>query len=181
MVEWLMVFYTPPLQRTPAPATPPAKDRPVLGVNRIEPRAQREERGQSKRSLRHRLIDLVMDEVDSLPDLSSPQKQRIRSSLDRFATTHADQNADPAADGKGEQPAPSPPPPVPIQDHVGDVVAGIVVASSDIPSDGVDAVHLASEMRRLLALHTECAVKIASYIHALMAVTPDSHQIDLDI
>lgn len=114
-----------------------------------------------------------MDEVEGLPDLSTPQKQRIRSSLDRFA----DQQ-------KPDQQKPEQPPtlnPAPVAEQAADVVADIVAADTDAHQDGVDAIHLAAEMRRILALHTDRAVKIASYIHALMAVTPDSHQIDLDI
>lgn len=147
----------------------------MLGVNRIEPRQRREDDGRGKRSLRHRLIDLVMDEVDGLPDLSPPQKQRIRHSLDRLAEQpKPDQQ-------KAEQKDDQPPPPAPSAERAVEVVASIVTADPVPHHDGVDAVHLAAEMRRILALHTDRAVKIASYIHALMAVTPDSHQVDLDI
>lgn len=166
-----MVFYTPPLQRLPTPVTPPTKDRSVLGVNRIEER-RREDRGKGEgRSLRHRLLDMVMEEVESLPELSPPQKQRIRHNLGRFAQNQPDQ-----------PPHPLPPPPT-TPEHAAAVVADLLGEDDSAPSDedGAVAVHLASEMRRLLSLHSDRAMKIASYIHALMAVTPDSHQVDLDI
>lgn len=170
-----MVFYTPPLQRPPAPVTAPVKDRHVSGVNRIEPRDRREDDGRGKRSLRHRLIDLVMDEVDGIPDLSPPQKQRIRHSLDRFADQHKPDQQKP------EQKNDQPPPPPPSPEQAAEVMANIVAADPVPHHDGIDAVHLAAEMRRIMALHTDRAVKIVSYLHALMAVTPDSHQVDLDI
>lgn len=169
-----MAFYTPPLQRLPTPVTPPSKDRHVLGVNRIEARPRREEKGREGRSLRHRLIDLVMDEVESLPDLTTPQKQRIRNNLGRFADRQPDHAPD----------HPPPPPPTP------DQTLAAMTAEEEIQaeaaalaavSDGVDAVQLAQQMQILLGLHSERATKISNYIHALMAVTPDSHQVDLDI
>ncbi|WP_133065542.1 hypothetical protein [Niveispirillum lacus] len=169
-----MAFYTPPIQRLPTPVTPPSRDRHVLGVNRIEERQRREEKGREGRSLRHRLIDLVMDEVESLPDLTSPQKQRIRHNLGRFA------------DRQPEQAAEQPPPPPPTSEQTlavltADVAAPSTDAGSPHPADGVDAAHLAQQIQILLSLHSERATKISNYIHALMAVAPDSHQVDLDI
>ena len=169
-----MAFYTPPLQRLPTPVTPPSKDRHVLGVNRIEERQRREERGREGRSLRHRLVDLVMDEVESLPELTPPQKQRIRRNLGRFAERQPDQTPD----------RPPPPPPTPDQTLAAMTADDAVTpenASLPVVSDGVDAAQLAQQMQVLLGLHSERATKISNYIHALMAVTPDSHQVDLDI
>lgn len=156
------------------PVTPPSKDRHVLGVNRIEERQRREEKGREGRSLRHRLIDLVMDEVESLPDLTPPQKQRIRHNLGRFAERQPDQTPD----------QPPPPPPTPDQTlaaMTADEVSPVEDAAVPVVADGVDATHLAQQMQLLLSLHSERATKISNYIHALMAVTPDSHQVDLDI
>lgn len=169
-----MVFYTPPLQRLPTPVTPPSKDRHVLGVNRIEERQRREEKGREGRSLRHRLIDLVMDEVESLPDLSTPQKQRIRHNLGRFA------------DRQPDHPAGQPPPPPPTPEQALAAMTADEPTPAEDPvlpavSDGVDAVELGRQMQLLLSLHSERATKISNYIHALMAVTPDSHQVSLDI
>ncbi len=169
-----MAFYTPPLQRPPAPVTPPSKDRHVLGVNRIEERQRREDRGREGRSLRHRLIDLVMDEVESLPELTPPQKQRIRHNLDRFAERQPEQTPD----------RPPPSPPTPDQTLAAMTAEDVITsesASLPVVSDGVDAAQLAQQMQVLLGLHSERATKISNYIHALMAVTPDSHQVDLDI
>lgn len=169
-----MAFYTPPLQRLPTPVTPPSKDRHVLGVNRIEERQRREEKGREGRSLRHRLIDLVMDEVESLPDLSTPQKQRIRHNLGRFADRQPDHPAD----------QPPPPPPTPEQAlaaMTADEPAPVEDPVAAVFNDGVDAVELGRQMQVLLSLHSERATKISNYIHALMAVTPDSHQVSLDI
>jgi len=170
-----MVFYTPPLQRLPTPVTPPSKDRHVLGVNRIEERQRRDDKGREGRSLRHRLIDLVMDEVESLPELTPPQKQRIRHNLGRFAERQPDHHP-------GQPP---PPPPTPEQ-----ALAALIAEEAPPPvedtgppalNDGVDAVELGRQMQVLLGLHSERATKISNYIHALMAVTPDSHQVSLDI
>ncbi len=169
-----MVFYTAPLQRLPTPVTSPSKDRYVLGVNRIEERQRREDKGREGRSLRHRLIDLVMDEVDSLPELTPPQKQRIRHNLGRFAERQPDQAPD----------QPPPPPPTPDQTlaaMTAEEVSAPVEPSLPAVSDGVDAARLAQQMHVLLSLHSERATKISNYIHALMAVTPGSHQVDLDI
>lgn len=169
-----MAFYTPPLQRLPTPVTPPSKDRHVLGVNRIEERQRREEKGREGRSLRHRLIDLVMDEVESLPDLTTPQKQRIRNNLGRFAERQPDHAPD----------HPPPPPPTPEQSLAALTAGEEMPPDAAAPlavGDGVDAVQLAQQMQILLGLHSERATKISNYIHALMAVTPDSHQVDLDI
>lgn len=169
-----MAFYTAPLQRLPTTVTPPSKDRHVLGVNRIEERQRREEKGRDGRSLRHRLIDLVMDEVESLPELTPPQKQRIRHNLGRFAERQPDQTPD----------QPPPPPPTPDQAlavMTADDAGPAENAALPVASDGVDCARLAQQMQLLLGLHSERATKISSYIHALMAVAPDSHQVDLDI
>jgi hypothetical protein len=168
-----MAFYTPPLQRPPTPVSPPARDRHVLGINRIEERQRREEKGREGRSLRHRLIDLVMEEVESLPDLSVPQKQRIRHNLGRFS------------DRQPDHPPGLPPPPPPTPDQTLAAMTGdedqVVEPPSPTADDGVEVAHLARQMQQLLSLHSERATKISNYIHALMAVTPDSHQVDLDI
>lgn len=169
-----MAFYTPPLQRLPTPVSPPSKDRPVLGVNRIEERQRRDEKGREGRSLRHRLIDLVMDEVESLPELTSPQKQRIRHNLGRFAERQPEQTPD----------RPPPPPPTPDQTLAAMTEEDTPPAAEVAPpavGDGVEAVQLAQQMQVLLSLNSERATKISNYIHALMTITPDSHQVDLDI
>lgn len=169
-----MVFYTPPLQRPPTPVTPPSKDRHVLGVNRIEERQRRDDRGREGRSLRHRLIDLVMDEVESLPDLSTPQKQRIRHNLGRFADRQPDHPA-------GQPPPPPPTPEQALAAMTAEEPAPVEDLVSPVINDGVDAIELGRQMQVLLGLHSERATKISNYIHALMAVTPDSHQVSLDI
>ncbi|MFV3078019.1 hypothetical protein [Niveispirillum fermenti] len=181
-----MVLYTPPLPPLQQPVTPPSRDRQVTGVTRIEPRQRREEGGGGRRSLRHRLIDLVMEEVEGLPDLSTPQKQRIRHSLDRFADRPA---MVPPPTDEPAQPSPSPPPP-PTSEQVVEMVAGLADDGPD-PPDTPDADpdlareearQLAAQMRSLLALHTEEATKIATYVQALMNnVGPEAHQVDLDI
>jgi hypothetical protein len=169
-----MVFYTSPLQRLPTPVTPPSKDRHVLGVNRIEERQRREEKGREGRSLRHRLIDLVMDEVESLPELTMPQKQRIRNNLGRFAERQPDHPA-------GQPPPPPPTPEQALAALIAEEPAPVEEVGPPAPNDGVDAIELGRQMQLLLGLHSERATKISSYIHALMAVTPDSHQVSLDI
>lgn len=165
-----MVFYTAPFQRLPTPVTPPAKDRHVLGVNRIGDRRQRDDKGKDGRSLRHRLIDLVMDEVDGLPDLTSPQKQRIRHNLGRFS------------DRQPDHPSGHPPPPPPTPEQA---LAALTEHDADgavpPPSGDVDPAALTQQMQQLLSLHNERATKIANYIHAMMAITQDSHQVSLDI
>lgn len=190
-----MVLYTPPLQNLPQPVTPPNRDRPVIGVQPVGDRRRQDQPDRRKegRTLRHRLLDLLMEEVDNLPDLSVPQKQRIRRNLDRLA------EKPPAAPTPMERgpplatplPVEAGPPPVvdtlslPGSDQTISVLADDVISAQEVGlprlADGMDATQLAQEIERLLALHSEQAVKIASYIQALRTVTPNDHQVDLDI
>lgn len=187
-----MVFYTPPLQNLPAPVTPVNKDRSVVGVQPVGDRRREEPDRRKGRSLRHRLIDLLMEEVEGLPDLSDRQKQRIRRNLDRFAER---QPVAPPATERGP-PVPSPlmtdalPPiidHVPLPPEPDQAIAALTaedpeeLATAATLVDGMDATQLAHEIKRLLALHSEQAAKIASYIQALKTVTPEDHQVDLDI
>lgn len=170
VIELRMVFYTPPIQRPPMPVTPTVKDRSVLGVNRIGARERRDEgRERDGRSLRRRLMDLVMEEVETLPDLSVPQKERIRRNLDRFAEKHPGGATDL--------------PPQPTLEQALDTVSRLYSEEDEEASSQVESAAsrwLAYEMQRLLSLHTESATKIATYIHALMATSPDAHQVDID-
>lgn len=190
-----MVLYTPPLQNIPPPVTPPSRDRPVVGV---QPLGDRRREGQPDRrkgrSLRHRLLDLLMEEVENLPDLSTRQKQRIRRNLHRFAERPP---LPPTPMERGPPPVEAPllaeaevqpvidnaPPPEPDQviSAMADDIIGVEELAAAKLAGGMDAAQLSQEIERLLALHSEQAVKIASYIQALKTVTPNDHQVDLDI
>ncbi|MFV3128473.1 hypothetical protein [Niveispirillum sp. KHB5.9] len=165
----------------------------MTGVQPVGDRRQGDQdRRKGGRSLRHRLLDLLMEEVESLPDLSVRQKQRIRRNLDRFAErpplppTPMERGPPPAAPPLVEAATPvidSVEPPVPDQTisvQTDDVISAEELAPLKLV-DGMDANQLGQEIERLMALHSEQAVKIASYIQALKTVTPDDHQVDLDI
>ena len=167
-------------------------------------------RGREGRTLRQRLLDLVMEEVETIPGITNPQKQRIRRNLDRYASHWPVVPADPAEGGElaarsgdtmpamgtiaasSSAAAPSvssPGPPVIFPPDLEQTLA-IVAPPADIAKpeepaeihrERTEAQDLAHQLRHLLALHTDSAVKIATYIHTLMATTADSHQVDLDI
>ncbi len=183
MVESGMVLYTPPIQRLPVNATPPTRERRVAGVSKVAAQATGERDARQGRSLRQRLIDMVMDEVEELPDLTSEQRDRIRGNLDRFA----DRQSPP--EGRQEtfpQPQPQPqaqpeaqPPPLPA-DPLAITLSAISGGEDDGGPAASEAVKLAQQMRRLLELHSEQARKIAAYVHALQAMVPETHQLTLE-
>ncbi|SNS36136.1 MULTISPECIES: hypothetical protein [unclassified Azospirillum] len=176
-----MVLYTPPIQRLPVSATPPTRERRVAGISKVAAQATGERDARQGRSLRQRLIDMVMDEVEEFPDLTQQQRDRIRGNLDRFA------DRQPAPGGQQEtsqQPPPDTPSPPPMPQPPADPLAVTLSAISDggetSSPDNAEAVKLAQQMRRLLELHSEQAKKIASYIHALQAMVPETHQLTLE-
>lgn len=175
-----MVLYTPPIQRLPVSATPPTRERRVAGISKVAAQATGERDARQGRSLRQRLIDMVMDEVEEFPDLTQQQRDRIRGNLDRFA------DRQPAPGGQQEtsqQPppdTPSPPVPSPPVDPLAVTLSAISDGGETSSPDNAEAVKLAQQMRRLLELHSEQAKKIASYIHALQAMVPETHQLTLE-
>lgn len=211
MIESGMVLYTPPIQRLPMPVSPPAKDKSVSAASAIgawkrgDPDQGR--RGREARTLRQRLLDLVMEEVETIPGITGSQKQRIRRNLDRYATHWPVVPADPAdGDQQAEPPDGTPPStpslpaasagavpsllqPVILPPDLEETLAIVAPPSSDaktgepveVQKERTEAQELAHQLRHLLSLHTDSAVKIATYLHTLMGTAADSHQIDLDI
>lgn len=186
VVEYHMVFYTPPLQRLPSPVSPPATDKRVAGVERIgawkkgDPEDRQRRGAGDPRSLRQRLLDLVMEEVETLPDLSVPQKQRIRDNLERHADRQGGRYAaappePPGPAGSAATDRPVPPPVIGLEAVLGAMGDGDP-AASELPADD-----LSTQMRQLLSLHTVAAAKIAAYLHALETTAPEAHGVDLDI
>lgn len=214
MVESGMVLYTPPIQRLPMPVSPPAKEKSVPAASAIgawkrgDPDQGR--RGREARTLRQRLLDLVMEEVETIPGITGSQKQRIRRNLDRYATHWPVVPADPADGGQqavppdgsspstpslpaastGAVPSLLPPvPPVILPPDLEETLAIVAPPSSEAKTgepvemqrERTEAQELAHQLRHLLSFHTDSAVKIATYLHTLMGTASDSHQIDLDI
>lgn len=173
-----MVLYTPPIQRLPVPATPPARDRRVLGVSKVAAQATGERDARQGRSLRQRLIDMVMDEVAEFPDLTSEQRDHIRGNLGRFADRQPDHHPPPQQQPKGQTALarPSAPPANPVE------LAMTALDGAPDPAGMMppESQQLAEQMRRLLEMHSDRAVKIASYIHALQAIVPEAHSLTLE-
>jgi hypothetical protein len=180
-----MVLYTPPIQRLPVITSPPVRDRRVMGVSRVAAQATGERDAHHGRSLRQRLIDMVMDEVEEFPDLTPEQREHIRGNLGRFSDRQPDQNKSQQhakEQHAKEQPALVPPPiPAPLPEDPVEVALTALEGGRD-PAEVMppESVRLAEQMRRLLEMHSDRAVKIASYIHALQALIPESHSLTME-
>ncbi|WP_114391543.1 hypothetical protein [Oleisolibacter albus] len=170
-----MVLPTAPLPPRPAPVSPPANRPTVAGVKPVGDR-QPDDPGR-RRPLRRRLLDLLMDEVGTLSELPLESRDRIRRNLEAFARQHPGPGDD-ARDGIQDGTQDGTGAAVPISDPV-------AVAAPEHPalSDEERAQNrlLAADLRRVLALHTLTAQKIASYIHMLQATHPDTHALEIEV
>lgn len=149
-----------------------------MGVSKVAAQATGERDPRQGRSLRQRLIDMVMDEVEEFPDLTPEQRDHIRGNLGRFADRQPDHHSQ--QEQAKEQPASTAPPPPPPSDPV--ELALTAFKGVPDPADAVppESVCLAEQMRRLLEMHSDRAVKIASYIHALQTTVPEVHSLTLE-
>jgi hypothetical protein len=172
-----MVFYTPPIQRLPVAATPPTRDRRVAGVSKVAAQAAGERDPRQGRSLRQRLIDMVMDEVEEFPDLTPEQREHIRGNLGRFSDRQPGQNKPQHQANDLPALAALPPPP---EDPVELALTALKGGPDPAEMMPPESVRLADQMRRLLEMHSDRAVKIASYIHALQATVPETHSLTLE-
>lgn len=118
-----------------------------------------------------------MEEVETLPDLTPPQKQRIRDNLEIHADRHAGRYARPPADPSPSVTTERPPPPPVI--GLEEVLGAMGEGEPREPAPGPDS--LSTQMRQLLSLHTTTAAKISAYLHALQTTAPEAHGVDLDI
>lgn len=164
-----MVLPTAPLPPRPAPVSPPANRPTVAGVKPVGDR-QPDDPGQ-RRPLRRRLLDLLMDEVETLPELPVESRDRIRRNLEDFARQHPGPGGQ-AGGGAGRDTAPA-------------MLDPVAVAAPEHPALSAEEQAqnraLAADLRRVLALHTPTAQKIASYIHMLQATHPDPHALEIEV
>jgi len=149
-----------------------------MGVSKVAAQATGDRDPRQGRSLRQRLIDMVMDEVAEFPDLTAEQRDHIRGNLGRFADRQPDHHSQQqqAKDHPVTTPVPPPPPADPVE------LALSAFKGGPEPTEMVppESVRLAEQMRQLLEMHSDRAIKIASYIHALQATVPEAHSLTLE-
>lgn len=163
----------------------------VPAVDTVGDREPRREGSGQRRRKRRALLDLLMEEVEALPDLPADQKAAVRRNLRDFVRT---ETIRPRAVAPPGPPAAEPPPPAASGGITGagdrgepaaDTAAPILRAALRYPSAEEQArieenARLEDELRRCLAQHTEAARKIATYIHALQTLEHAPHLITIE-
>ncbi len=190
-----MVWFNPtptPIQQQPAAPRPEDRVLPVATV-----RDQPQQRSNQERNRRRRqLFDILMQEVEAIPELEPKAKERLRVNLRELAReqdrpTPARRPLPPAAPPvvaapPAEEHHPEAPPAA--DPHADHVVAALVpvfdpsepVEGEALPLDAEENARVAEQLRRCLSLHTERARKISSYIQALLALTEEVHTLQTE-
>lgn len=127
-----------------------------------EERERREKNATNRQ--RRRLFDLLFDEIENLPTLDRPQKERLKHKI-RARITASPSAADPVR--------PVPPRPVGRSvepDHDG-IVAAIVPDDPDHSMDQVEEnALLAAQLRECLTMRTDAARRVAFYLTVLLGI-----------
>lgn len=201
-----MVWFNPlptPIQQSPAPPRPDDRVMPVAHVKDQPSKRSSQEKNRRRRQL----FDILMQEVEAIPELEAPAKARLRDNLRELARytdqpipprQATPQAPNPAADPHrhaGGQP----------DGHAGGQAGGhadghaggddhhaehvvavlarppLAAGPEPLPPEAAEeSLRLAEQLRRCLSVHTDRARKISSYIQALLALTEDVHTLELE-
>ncbi|MDZ5648530.1 hypothetical protein [Nitrospirillum sp. BR 11828] len=165
-----MIMIPPPPVLDLSPAHPPAAS---LHVDRVDAVQEREARQRDRRrrppaeaGQRHgrSLFDDIVDEADPTGALEPHHEERLRQNLRGLVRSGA-----PVA------------PPAPGQElaHVVEHLAPQHAELSD--AERLENARLADALRQCLAVHSDGARKIASYLEALLAQNGEIHHVELTV
>ncbi|NYZ14321.1 hypothetical protein HL658_17325 [Azospirillum sp. RWY-5-1] len=142
-----------------------------------EPKPQDRRAADANNRRRRRLLDLLFDEIEQIPDLDVRQKERLRRNLRSRVGQH-----DAVLPRPPPQSATLPPlppdapdirpadlPEVPIDPDR--IAAEVTTVDEDLPAEEMEEnAVLAAQLRDCLTRRTETARKIAIYLHLLLSV-----------
>lgn len=179
---------TGPIQQAPIPPRPDERVHAVAPVNANPQRRSPDDRNRRRRHL----FDILMQEVDEIPDLEPTAKERLRSNLRQFAGYVEEEP--PRRASPPPRPKAEPNPPHLLDDHrlhAEHVVATLALGQAAGTDEGgrtdptqdeaaAEALRVAEQLRRCLAVHSERARKISSYIHAIQALTSEIHTLEVE-
>lgn len=146
-----------------------------------EPKPQDRRSADANNRRRRRLLDLLFDEIDHIPDLDVRQKERLRRNLRSRVGQHdavlprpPPQTATPPppiATPPADEPEhrPSDHPEVPVDPDR--IATEVTTVDEDLPAEEMEEnAVLAAQLRDCLTRRTETARKIAIYLHLLLSV-----------
>jgi hypothetical protein len=135
------------------------------GPAAVAPTGDAARRGPRRDGRRRSLLDLFMEEVDALDDLPPDDRDRIKARVRRRFSPPASRFEPPR------------PPPAPGEHPIETLVRAI--APHDDATEGPEADEdrrLALQFRRCLEQHTERALRVSAYVHALQASLEKRHR-----
>lgn len=176
-----MPLIQPYLPRPPDVVTPPVQSDTVPPITAVKDREARRDSSGERRRKRRALLDLLMQEVEAIPDLDPPHKERIRRNMRDFVRRETIRPK-PAQGGEGVPEETVGQNPVHAdEDHAGPILrAALSPPSAEEQEQIEEAARLEGEFRRCLALHTERARNIAAYIHALQTLESAPHLVTVE-